>query len=322
VRRRTRLAVLVALGLVAAALAGTLALRQSRFGDRLRHGTLGETGPGGVRVDRPLADRAIAIPGDGPDLAADVWLPGGAAGQARAAILLVHGNRGEGSASPFYRLLARRLADRGALVLSMNLRGYGASAPAPAGRAVRASDLLEDVERGRAALDELAPAGVPRGTVGHSLGANLVLRLPPRAGWRAVAIEPGARLRERVVVPPAPELETFAEKLRGNLRGPAHDLEAVRALYRDLDPEIAADPVAASTVLLIQGRRIDPAALASIQAAAAARPGCLLMLVDSADHEFGAAGLGSWVVFPGRLVDRLAEAVGAFVATGTTAIAT
>lgn len=270
-------------------------------------------GPAGVRLARPEPDRSLRLEQGGPALAADLYLPEGGSQAARCAVLLIHGNRAEGGRAPLYRLWAREWARRGCLAMALSLRGFGESEPAPLGRAVRSADLLDDVERGIEALDRLAPAGAPRGVVGHSIGANLALRLADRPGWRAVAIEPGRRLRQRVVDEPAPELDAFATRLARNLRGGVLDRETVRALYRDLDPEGAPAGAGAAVTLILQGREIGPADRRSIEAAAAAGPGRRLAWLESGDHDFGVLGEGRLVFHAGKLTKTISDITLSFV---------
>jgi pimeloyl-ACP methyl ester carboxylesterase len=273
-----------------------------------------------VRAARPLPDETRWLDGPGPRLSLDLYRPPGEGDTVRDAILLVHGNRRQGARDPLYRLLARRLAQRGCLVAALSLRGYGPSEAAPADRAVTARDLLDDVERGRDAVEAMVDGDWRLGLVGHSIGSILALRADPRPRWRRVALGPGRRLRSRVVDPPAPELEAFRWKLRANLRGGVKDRETVRALYRDLDPERRAEAVEPGTLLVIQEARIPPEDLESTRRVAAARENTELVLLDTADHEYGVTTLGGFVLYPERLISELTETTLGFVrgdGTGT-----
>lgn len=271
-----------------------------------------------LRTSSPAPSASQVLDGDGPGLAADLYRPPVSAGPPSAALLLVHGNRAAGGREALYRLLARQLADRGCLVVVPSLRGFGPSEPAPADRPLTARDLLDDLERGRDLLERLAPAGVPRGLVGHSLGALLVLAAPQQPGWRTVSLEPGRDLRRRVVDPPAPDLGLFTHKLAESLRGGVVDRASVRRLYADLDPESGAPPVPAGTVLVVQGRRIGEAGRRTMRRLVASRPDASLLWLDSADHELGVAATGRFVVYPGELVGGLADTIVSFVARGET----
>jgi len=278
--------------------------------------TLHEGGFGDVRIARPAPDRQTVVAGDGPGLEARIYEPEGGAEAATSAILLVHGNRPAGASNVLYRLLARRLADRGSLVLSMSLRGYGASEPAPEGRRVTAADLAGDVARGLAALRQAAPPGVPIGAVGHSLGANLVLKLEPGDTLRIVSIEPGLRLAERVVEPGAPALAQFTRKMDRHLDGGIVDQEAVRRLYGDLDPETPSGRVPPGCVLILQGRQIRPEDRESIEDSQVARPGSELVWLPSRDHEFGVVGWGPFAIYPGELTNTVSDITLIFIKTG------
>jgi pimeloyl-ACP methyl ester carboxylesterase len=275
--------------------------------------TVPESGVAGIRISRPGPDRSLTLGGAAPPLAADLYLPPGGSRRASCALLLVHGNRRAGSRAPLYRLLARTLAHRGCLVLAPSLRGFGSSGPAPAGVPITAAALLADVERGLRAVDEMAPATAPRAIVGHSLGANLALRVVGYEDWRVVAIEPGRRLHERVVQSPAPDLDKFVAKLSRSLVGGVKDRETVRALYRDLDPERLHAGPGPRSVLILQGRGIPAEDRRSIESAAAARPGAVLHWLDSADHDFGVLEAGGFVFHAGGLTKLVSDTTLGFI---------
>lgn len=256
-----------------------------------------------------LAERA-----DEPSLVANLYQP---SGETRAAILFVHGNRSSGADYSLYRLLAKQLSGEGCWVLALSLRGYGQSDPAPEGRPIRAEDLLKDLERGLDYMRAHGPMDAPQAVVGHSLGANLALLLGRREGLRVIAIEPGLRLHERVVEPPAPDLVAFAAKLSRNLRGGVKDIDTVRTLYQQIDPETTGVPVRPDTVLIIQGEGISPKDRLSIERSHARRPNSdLLWLERSHDHQFGVIEIGKRVIFPSALVHRVVRAVSRFAISG------
>lgn len=277
-----------------------------------RH-ALQETGPAGLGLERPRPDEHWTLDRIEPELAVDVYRP--SSGRPSSAILLLHGNRSAGGTYPLYRLLARALANRGALVAVLSLRGYDGSGPLPAGRPLTAEDLLSDVGRGAARLAEEA-GPIPGAIVGHSIGSLLALRCDPPDRWRRIAVEPGHDLRSRVVDPPAEDLGRFTMKLNLNVRGPSQDRETVRALYRDLDPESPGEAVTPGSLLVVQGRRVSPERLASTNRVVSARPNTDLLLLDSADHEFGATGIVGFVVYPRDLIAGLADAILEFTIDG------
>lgn len=311
-RARTRTVVIAVLVLGLALFAVVVAPPLYRH---LSRHALQETGPSGLGLERPGPDDRWRIDRAEPALAIDVYRP--QAPSPSAAILLLHGNRSAGGTYPLYRLLARALADRGALVAVPSLRGYGDSGRVPAGRPLTAGDLLSDVRRCAARLEE-ETAPVPSAIVGHSIGSLLTLQVEPPDTWRRIAIEPGHDLRRRVVDPPAEDLDRFTMKLNFNIRGPSQGPETVRALYRELDPEGSGRAAAPGTLLVIQGRRVSPERLASTDRVVSARPNTDLLLLDSADHEFGATGIAGFVVYPRDLIAGLADAILEFTIDGRT----
>jgi len=258
-------------------------------------------------------DRSVWLDGDGPRLAVDVY---DARGVPLAAVLLVHGNRAAGVRDGFCRLLGRSLSRRGVEVHALDLRGFGRSDAAPVDQPLRADDLLADLARGAEHLERAAPPGLPRGLLGHSLGAILALRFPARPGWRIVSLEPGPDLRERVVELPAPDLPVFTRKLEATVRGGIKDEPAVRSLYGELDPERPGPDVAPGSVLLLPGWNVSVAHRESMRAAAAAHQGSVVRFVDSADHEFGVVSAGRRLVYPEKLTDTLANICSGFIISG------
>ena len=318
--RRRRALLLAAVALLAA-LTGIVGWKARWTVKNVMRTTAAEGGLLGVRVARPTPDATVEIAAPGPVLSADIYHPPGGPEAARSALLLVHGNRLAGAGAPLYRLLARQFADAGCLVLAPSLRGFGASAPAPDGRPVTAADLRDDVDRALQALDRVAPPGIPRGVAGHSLGALLALWTPGEPGLRAVAIEPGRRLRERVWGEPGDDLDEFVVKLSRNLRGGVKNRQEVRALYRDLDFAWPSDSPLAPA-LILQGAGVAAADLRSIELTAEARPDCDLAWLESTDHDFGVHEEviqgRKYVFYPGKLTKSIVGTTLEFVERNTT----
>jgi pimeloyl-ACP methyl ester carboxylesterase len=287
--------------LVLAAL-GTAVLL-SRIADATRK-TRAEGGWAAVRLAFPEPDERIAL--DSFPARLDVAVYRTSAAPPAASILLLHGNRREGSDAALYRLLARRLADRGAAVYAPSLPGYGRSDPYPEGRAVSSIDFRRAAGDALALVRNRALGGSPVAVVGHSLGANLALGLVS-ADLSVVAIEPGRRLRERVWEAPSPDLPDFVRKLRGNIRGGVVDASSVRALYRDLDPEVGAPPPPGPCAVLYT-RRLPSADLDAVGRIGEAR-GAGIVWLDNRGHDFGAEALLGGVAFPSPLIDALVDTI-------------
>jgi pimeloyl-ACP methyl ester carboxylesterase len=270
----------------------------------------GEGGLTGVRVMRPEPDEVGTLESCVPPLGARWYRP---VGDPVAAVVLVHGNRSTGGGHPLYRLLARALADRGALVVAVDLRGYGESSPVPEDDPLTADDFVRDVECALIELRGRVGEDVPVGAVGHSIGANVVLKLERRRDLRRIAIEPGTDLSGRVIDPPAPRLDSFTRKLNRNVRGPAMDREAVRALYRALDPESGPGGTAGQDTLVVQGWNVPESTRESIERSARAQGGALLVRLDSGHHEFGVLAIGRRVAYPSSVIARLVDAIFRFL---------
>lgn len=287
--------------LVLAALAAAVAL--SRVADLTRK-TRAEAGWGALRLAFPEPDERIAL--DSFPGRLDVAVYRAATTPPRASILLLHGNRRAGADAALYRLLARRLADRGAAVYAPSLPGYGRSDPYPEGRTVSALDFRRAVDDALTLVRARAPEGPTVTIVGHSLGANLALtfRSPDLS---VVAVEPGRRLRERVWEAPAPDLPDFVRKLRGNVRGGVVDEPSVRAVYRDLDPEGRVPPAPGSCAVLYT-RRLPPADLDAVRRIGEARNAEIVWL-ENRGHDYGAEDLLGGVAYPSPLIETLVDAI-------------
>lgn len=290
-----RIVAIVALVLVGLVTAVAL----SRVADVTRK-TRAEGGWAALRLAFPEPEERIAL--DSFPSRLDVAVYRNESEPPTASILLLHGNRRDGADAPLYRLLARRLAERGAAVYAPSLPGYGRSDPYPEGRTVSALDFRRAVDDALALVRDRAPEGQPVAIVGHSLGANLALtfRSPDLS---IVAIEPGRRLRERVWEPPAPDLADFVRKLRGNVRGGVVDEPSVRALYRDLDPEGRVPPAPGSCAVLYT-RRLPSPDLDAVGRIGEARDAEIVWL-GNRGHDFGAEEFSGGVAYPAPLIETL-----------------
>ncbi len=124
---------------------------------------------------------------DGVTIAGSLYLPG----RPGPGIVLVHAlsrTREDWSA------VAARLADAGFVVLTIDLRGHGASAPVPEGTSLQdLTKMMADVKAARAFLGarrEAVPGRV--GFAGASIGANLAILMGGDRPDRSVAGAPVA----------------------------------------------------------------------------------------------------------------------------------
>lgn len=120
--------------------------------------------------------------------------------QNRPAILLLHGSTPEGRRLGIYRLLGRKLAERGYVVLSEDQRGFGDSSDPPQVNNIDAFDWTGDL---RAFIDYLtALDGVDPERIyllGHSMGANQAISagIEDDRVQKIIAIGPSRRVQER-----------------------------------------------------------------------------------------------------------------------------
>jgi pimeloyl-ACP methyl ester carboxylesterase len=255
---------------------------------------------------------------DGLGLAASLYLPGAAP---RSAVLIVHGNNPEGRRLPLYRVLARRLAERGHLVLTLDLSGFGESDDPlrlPSDRPLRFDDDVRAALRYLRARPDLQGAAIH--AIGHSLGAipvieaaiddpsvrSLVAFGSPRrtaerlrlAADREEMWKRAQQTYRQVYRRPPPEWFTYERWLAWKA---TQDLErwAVRFAAPDHKP-----------LLLIDGSLEEDTDLRYLRdyVARLADPAEHVTL-RGADHYANVAGMGRWAIynpFPlGRAVDLL-----------------
>lgn len=191
---RRRATVLAALVLIA--LAGVWAWRE-HVGWRVHAAAhaLRRVPAGRLRVCRCRPDTSIQLTRDGLQLSADLY--GRGAGR-RPPILLLHGLTPHGNDLPLQRVLARRLADAGFLVLALDFAGYGDSDDPYALGTEEALDGRRDVRAALDAIELLPDAAGPVTLVGHSMGAieAMAVGLSDRRVGAVVAFGPPRRTAE------------------------------------------------------------------------------------------------------------------------------
>ena len=289
------------------------------------------TPPVALRACACRPDSTLAyVREDGLRIAADLYRP---PGRAAAAVLLLHGNTPEGGAHPFFRVLARGLADSGRLVLVPDLAGYGDSAdPLELGTPAALERRL-DADAGLRALRERLPdPATPVHVVGHSRGGVPALEVALRdAGVEsAVAIGPSRRMLERMDDPA--DVEAFWEREVARSREifghdpPAwFDRDAMRASLRANALETVAPGLAAPghpPVLFVEGGE-EPAADRAYLAAMVRgfAPPVEHVVLEGADHYVGVGYGRPWtagdvVAYDGRPMGALLERLRAWTAPG------
>ena len=185
-------------GLAAAAGLGALALLPDT--GTLVSVALG-TPPSDLRACRCRPDSLLAYArADGLPVVARLYRPDGAP---RRGVLLIHGNTPEGSAHPYFRVVARGLAEAGSLVLAPDLAGYGGSGDPLSLETPAALEMGLDARAAFELLRRLLGPDLPVHVVGHSRGGvpALELALGHEEVASAVAIGPSRRILERMADP-------------------------------------------------------------------------------------------------------------------------
>jgi pimeloyl-ACP methyl ester carboxylesterase len=230
---------------------------------------------------------AVSFPSGRLTLRADLFHP---PGRRAGAVVLAHGASPLGRRHGLYLGLARRLAERGYLVLSPDLRGYGESED-PA-RVASAADLdfAADLV---AATDYLQERfGSTRVTVvGHSFGGGVALaaaaRDPRVAG--VVAVSPGRRAYE-VVLGTAEQRRQIRDRMIGEmgLRAEQFPVELVDAVVVPIIVDSYVDRPFRAPVLFVDGALEDAADLRFLHALSRRmQAATAYVTIPRADHYFG-----------------------------------
>jgi pimeloyl-ACP methyl ester carboxylesterase len=163
-------------------------------------------------------DRVVVLPSDRLRIAGTVYRPSGPANS--SAIVLVHGNSPSGRRLGLYTLLARELARRGYLVLTIDLRGFGDS-DEPETVAAPDWEAQRDISAAVTYLGALPGGDVTKvHVVGHSMGgAYAVAAAATDARIASItAVSPTRRVDEQILAPGAPKRDFFYRRfvrLRG-----------------------------------------------------------------------------------------------------------
>jgi pimeloyl-ACP methyl ester carboxylesterase len=136
-------------------------------------------------------------------------------------IVLLHGSTPEGRKLGLYRLLGRELSDRGYVVLSMDLRGYGESDDPPDTDQITNFDQVEDVVK---AIDYLGSTEFVDDTrifiIGHSAGAVPAISagVADDRIQKIIAFGPPRRVKERSWDENSPEFHYFQRRTMRYMR--------------------------------------------------------------------------------------------------------
>jgi pimeloyl-ACP methyl ester carboxylesterase len=223
---------------------------------------LTEGGVSKLRCVRPEFRRMAFHTRDSVRLVADYYPPPDTATPAPGVVLL-HGGSPLGRRYPLITVLAARLQEHGYAVLVPDLRGYGDSEdPAP----VESPRSWRFVLDARAAIDHLTRAGNVRSEValvGHSFGGGVAsaAALEDDRIQRLVLIGPPRRVRERTLVPGAPDSAWVLERAQADLRlDEAPSMETWRAVLEmeDVGRNVPALAGGGTPVLLMDAEDEHP----------------------------------------------------------------
>jgi pimeloyl-ACP methyl ester carboxylesterase len=280
--------------------------------------------PARIGVCRCRPDTSLQLTRDGLRLSADLY---GHAGGPRPPILLLHGLTPYGNDLPLYRVLARRLADEGFLVLALDFAGFGGSDD-PYGLA--SEDRLggeRDVRAALDAIDALPAAAGPVTLIGHSMGAfeAMGVGLADRRVAAVVAIGPPRRTAEILATEAGRDYHW--DRIRRTYDSVYHrELPAWLTRDRFLaskarrDIEAYAGRWAAEghvPLLLIDGTREDEKDRTYLRGyAARVRPPARYVTLDDADHYLNSGRIGGLVYYDRAAMSALVGEIRAWAARG------
>ena len=208
------------------------------------------------------------------------------------AVVISHGGTRRGRRLALYTVAARKLAERGYIVLTFDFRGFGDSERPRRFETASDLDFVQDVV---AAVDYLAanrhvdPARIS--AVGHSFGAGVAVAasLRDRRIGRAVSISPGRNTARRFFGPGAPDPGYPSRRM-------SRDMGVDPPIPRELfDPHLKAyvaeailDQPIHPPILLVDGAKESPDDLAFLADVAARMTGPKgYVTIPGADHYFG-----------------------------------
>ncbi len=245
-------------------------------------------------IDPPvhrIATADVRFPSGDLLIAGTLYTPSPLAGT-HPAVVISHGGTRRGRRLALFTVAARKLAERGYIVLTVDFRGFGDSERPRNFEAAADLDFVQDVV---AAVDYLATLkGVDAGrisAVGHSFGAGVAVAaaLRDRRIDRAVSISPGRNTAKRFFGPGAPDPGYPSRRMSRDM---GVDPPISRALF---DPHLKAyvaeailDHPVHPPILLVDGDKEAPDDLAFLADVAARMTGPKgYVTIPGADHYFG-----------------------------------
>jgi len=272
----------------------------------------------------PVTTEDVRFPSLNLRLAATLYAPSPLAGS-HPAVVISHGGTRRGRRLALYTVAARKLAERGYIVLAVDFRGFGDSERP---RRFETSSDLDFVQDVVAAVDYLMVNPHVDQTrisaVGHSFGAGVAVAaaLRDRRIARAVSISPGRNTAGRFFGPGAGDPNYPSRRMSRDM---GIDPPIPRALFdphlKDYVAEAILDYPAHPPVLLVDGGKEsgdDLVFLKDVAARMTEPKG--YVTIPGADHYFGTRQdqLGSATTAPtdARIMDALIEAIDAWLRKG------
>ena len=136
-------------------------------------------------------------------------------------VILLHDSSRWGRKLALYRILAKKLNEKGYIVLNIDMRGFGSSQDPTEIDTIEAWDFTEDVIQAISYLE--TDENVDESqifVVGHSFGGNVAIAAGVKDDRikKIVAIGPGRRIKERVIAKDSPERDYFQRRFSKDIK--------------------------------------------------------------------------------------------------------
>ena len=269
----------------------------------------------------PVTVEDVRFPSGNLRIAGTLYTPSPLIGN-HPAVIVSHGGTRRGRRLALYTIAARKLAERGYIVLTIDFRGFGDSERPRRFETTADLDFVQDVV---AAADYLTanrhvdPARIS--AVGHSFGAGVAVAasLRDRRIGRAVSISPGRNTAKRFFGPGAPDPNYPSKRMSRDM---GIDPPIPRALFdphlKDYVAEAILDYPIHPPVLLVDGAKEAPDDLAFLKDVATRMTGPKgYVTIPGADHYFGTRqdqdGAASTTSYDAHVMDALVDAIDAWL---------
>lgn len=269
------------------------------------------------RPGRPAATTDVRFPSGNLLLAGTLYTPSPLAGPLPA-LVISHGGTRRGRRLALFTVAARKLAERGYIVLTVDFRGFGDSERPRAFETAADLDFVRDVVAAVDYLTTLESVDAGRiAAVGHSFGAGVAVAaaLRDRRIDRAVSISPGRNTARRFFGPGAPDPGYPSRRMSRDM---GVDPPIPGALFdphlKSYVAEAVLDHPVHPPILLVDGDRESPDDLAFLADVAARMTGPKgYVTIPGADHYFGTRqdqdGSAANTPYDAKIMDALVDAI-------------